>query len=516
MRRRRTLTAVAVCAALLISGCAPRVTWMSPTNGHGASASASATPPVNVNAPAWSDCHSEADKLLQQPPQNMTYQCGAIQVPQDWHKPDTTKLFNISLLRVRSTRQHDRLGSLVVNPGGPGGSGVDLAVYLSQQLPADILERFDIVGFDPRGVGRSSAVKCFTDADLDASFGYDPDPQSQADFDAYVALNRKMATECQTKYGDSLSLFATEQAARDVDAIRVAVGDPKLNYLGFSYGTLLGATYAQLFPRNIRVMVLDGAVDPTLPALQSAEGQAKGFTLAFNEFANWCKGNPGSCPVSADPQGAVTAGMAKGRSAPLTGKDGRKASAGWILTGVFSALYSQREWPLLALALSNLGKGDPTQIFALADNYADRDASGHYGNMFDIFNAVSCDDDNSGLTIDRARSLQSDWRAKYPLFGTSLALGIVPCAVWTAKRDPYPTGKAVGAPPIVVVGTTHDPATPYEQTAKLATMLGVGHVVTWQGEGHTAYPQTTCIRAAVDAYLLSVSVPPDNLTCPPR
>src|SRR5262249_17493966 len=157
----------------------------------------------------------------------------------------------------------------------------------------------------------------------------------------------------QTKYGDSLSLFSTEQAARDIDAIRRAVGDRKLNYLGFSYGTLLGATYAQLFPTNIRVMVLDGAVDPTQPAVQSAEGQAKGFTLPFSESSNWCKGNPSACTIAPDPQAVVNAALAKGRSAPLTGKDGRKATAGWILTGVFSALYSQREWPLLASALSN-------------------------------------------------------------------------------------------------------------------------------------------------------------------
>jgi pimeloyl-ACP methyl ester carboxylesterase len=502
--------------ALLLAGCAPKVRWMAPTNGARAGASATPSGPPNPSAPVWANCHSEAAKLLSHPPSGISYECGTIQVPQDWTKPTGGKTFHLALIRVRSQRQHERIGSLVVNPGGPGGSGVDLAVYLSQQLPSDVLERFDILGFDPRGVSRSDAVKCFTDGDLDNTFAADPDPQSQADFDAYVSLNKKMATECQTKYGDSLPLFSTEQAAHDIDAIRVAVGDPKLSYLGFSYGTLLGATYAQLYPKNIRAMVLDGAVDPTAQPVDSAEGQAKGFSRAFDEFAQWCKNNASSCPIAPDARAAVVAALDKGRKAPPTAKDGRKVTAGWIITGVFSALYSQREWPLLAEGLANVNKGDPERILQLADNYAERDPHGHYSNMFDIFNAVSCDDDPGGETVDQARSLQSQWRARYPLFGTSLAIGMISCAVWGAKRDPYPKGKANGAPPIVVVGTVNDPATPYEQTAKLAGMLGVGHVVTWQGEGHTAYPQTTCIRATIDAYLISLTVPADGLTCPPR
>jgi hypothetical protein len=170
----------------------------------------------------------------------------------------------------------------------------------------------------------------------------------------------------------------------------------------------------------------------------------------------------------------------------------------------------------MAQAIANLGHNDPSGVFELADGYASRDRNGHFGNMFDIFNTVQCDDDASGETVDQARTLQQQWRTKYPLFGTSLAVGLLSCAVWPVKRDPYPTGKAVGAPPIVVVGTVNDPATPYEQTAKLANMLGVGTVVTWQGEGHTAYPQTSCIRASIDAYLINLTVPAAGLTCPAK
>ncbi len=515
--RRRTVSVTVALLALLLSGCtAPTVRWVSPTSGR-PSASASATGGFQVSPPAWRSCLDEADKVLQgQRPRGIGYDCATVQVPQDWSHPDPAKSFHLSLVRVRSQDQTGRIGSLLVNPGGPGGSGVDLAMYLSAQLPDDVLNRFDVIGFDPRGVDRSDPVKCFADSDMDAYFAFDPDPVAQADFDAFVALNKKMATGCQTKYGDELPLFSTEQAARDMDGIRQSLGEQKLTYLGFSYGTLLGATYAQLFPKNIRAFVLDGAVDPTQQAIASAEGQAKGFSHAFDEFAAWCKGNAAQCPAGPDAKATLTAALDKGRKAPLTAADGRKLTAGWILLGTFEALYSQRLWPVLAQGLAGATGNDPKRILQLSDEYAERDPNGHYGNMIDVFNTVSCDDDASGETTTQARSLQSRWRSQYPVFGTSLAMGIVSCAVWPAKRDPFPTGKAVGAPPVVVVGTVNDPATPYEQTAKLATMLGVGHVVTWEGEGHTAYPQTTCIRAAVDAYLINLTVPPDGLRCPPK
>jgi pimeloyl-ACP methyl ester carboxylesterase len=499
-------------AVVLLAACEPSARWVSPTSGRPAG-SASASPPA-AGSPAWTTCLQEATTLLQRLPTGITYECATIKVPQDWAAPNNGKTFDLALTRVRSVKQTNRIGSLLVNPGGPGASGLDLAVYLSAQLPAEILSRFDLIGFDPRGVGRSSPVKCFTDSELDSVFAADPDPVSQTAFDANVAQDKQLAGDCQSKYGDALRLFSTEQSARDMDAVRAAVGDPKLSYLGYSYGTLLGATYAQLFPHNIRALVLDGAVDPTENSVDSSEGQAKGFEHAFDEFAAWCKQN--SCPIAPDARTSVNQALAAARQSPVKGPDGRTATAGWIMTGVTEAMYSQEEWSLLASAISDLGHGDATKIFALADSYASRDSSGHYTNLYDIFTTVECDDDNGGETVNQARSLQSQWRTKYPLFGAQMAVGLAYCAVWPAKRDPYPTGKAAGAPPIVVVGTTNDPATPYEQTAKLADMLGVGHVVTWQGEGHTAYPQTACIRQAVDNYLLSLTVPAAGLTCPAR
>ena len=200
----------------------------------------------------------------------------------------------------------------------------------------------------------------------------------------------------------------------------------------------------------------------------------------------------------------------------MTGSDGRKATAGWIFTGVAEAMYSKSEWPILASGIADLKKGDATDIFRLADNYAERSPNGQYTNLFDDNDAVNCADFAHQPTLAQIRTYQSQWRAKYPLFGGALATGLITCAVsvWPGTYDPYPTGAATGAPPIVVVGTTGDPATPYAQTQKLADMLGDGHVITWEGEGHTAYPQTACITNAVNAYLIDLTVPPAGLTCP--
>jgi pimeloyl-ACP methyl ester carboxylesterase len=510
---RRAIVAIFAGVALVAAGCTPSLRWVSPTAGGGASAAPSTGP--SASPVTWKSCEDVARQMLPRLASDISYDCGSVLVPQDWKHPGGGKTFEIALMRVRSKHQFHRIGSLITNPGGPGASGVQLAAYLSLELPDDILQRFDVVGFDPRGVGNSTpAVKCFSDADLDRAFGTDPDPASQAQFDALAGLWRKMDNGCQAKYGATLSLFSTEQAARDIDAIRAAVGDKKINYLGFSYGTLLGATYAQLFPKNIRAFVLDGAVDPTQKAVDAAEGQAKGFENAFNQFSSWCQQN--TCAIAPDARAAVTAALAKSRTAPVRGADGRRATAGWVLTGVIVALYSQAEWPSLASAVAALNRGNADPILGLADSYAQRDSHGHYDNMFDVFNTVSCDDDASGETIAQARTLQLRWRAKYPLFGAALATGLLGCAAWPAKRDPYPTGKANGAPPIVVVGTINDPATPYVQTGRLANMLGNATVVTWQGQGHTAYPQTTCIRATIDAYLIDLSVPPPGTTCPAR
>ncbi|HEX6969023.1 MAG TPA: alpha/beta hydrolase [Micromonosporaceae bacterium] len=508
-RRHRGPIAGIVVAALVAAGCTlPAVVPRTEADG------------ATTGSVAWRPCPEVPKELVGRGARDMRYDCASIPVPKDWDATGADT-FEIALIRIRSTEQRDRIGSLLINPGGPGGSGIDTAVYLSfgeafGGLPEAVTNRFDIVGFDPRGVARSSPVKCISDDDLDAMFGFEPDPVDRDEFDELVTLNRKIAEGCAAKYGDELRLYSTRQAARDMDAIRAAVGDEKLTYLGYSYGTLLGATYARLFPGNVRALVLDGAVDPRQDTVAGSQSQARGFERAFTNFTDWCRQNAADCPIAPDARAAVTDAMAKARVSPVQGADGRKATPGWILYAVVSSLYTETGWTQLAEAIDDLAAGDAAGMFALADAYTDRDETGRYSNLFDANLAVNCADSERRPSLAEIRRLQEQWRQRYPMFGAPLATGLVTCAVWPAPSDPYPIGAADGAPPILVVGTTGDPATPYENTQKLADLLGVGRVLTWEGEGHTAYPQTRCVTDAVNDYLIDLRLPRDGLRCPPR
>lgn len=478
------------------------------------------TPGPGATAPVWKPCPDVPRQLVGQSAPNMRYECGTMSVPADWGGRDGGKI-ELSLIRIRSTKQSGRIGSLLINPGGPGASGINTAVYLSfgpsfGGLPDAITDRFDLVGFDPRGVGKSSPVKCISDRDMDAYFGADPDPRTKAEFEEAAAVRRRLVAGCTAKYGDSLRWFSTEQAARDIDAIRGAVGDAKTTYLGYSYGTLLGATYAQLFPQKVRALVLDGAVDPRQDIVTGSESQARGFERAFTNFSTWCRNTPGECKIGPDARAAMTAALDKARSSPMRARDGREVTAGWVFWAAVSSLYTESGWQDLADALEDFQNGNPSGVLKLADSYAERTGGGAYSNLFDANAVVNCTDADKVPASTQIRAYQDQWRAKYPLFGAAIAVDLLTCAQWTAPKDPYPTGAATGAPPIVVVGTTGDPATPYEQTQRLATMLGVGRVLTWQGEGHTAYPQTRCITDAVDDYLINLRLPRDGHRCPTR
>jgi pimeloyl-ACP methyl ester carboxylesterase len=511
MSRASRLLAAVLAAAALASCSVPPVEG---TFTDGPAATPTGPAPAATGPARWQPCDDTAEEITGgRQNSGFRFSCATVRVPQDWAHPGRGT-FDLALMRARSTDQARRTGSLLVNPGGPGASGIELAAYLSYAVPADVARRFDLVGFDPRGVGRSTEVACVPDRTKDQLAAADPDPVTDTAFRGLVELWRPAAAACGRRYGSTLGLFSTEQTARDLDAVRAAVGDAKTTYLGYSYGTLLGAVYARLFPRRIRALVLDGAVDPTADQVTSAEGQAAGFERAFDDFAADCRRRGDACPIGPDARATVTRVLTEVRARPPRARDGREVTAGYATTAIVASLYSQSQWTTLGRAVADLGDGDGRRVLSLADEYNQRREDGTYSNVLEANTAVTCADEATPASVSEARRLQGEWRARYPLFGAALATSLLNCAVWPGTHDPYPAGPARGAPPIVVVGTTGDPATPYRNTARLAALLGTGVVLTWEGEGHTAYPQTTCVARAVDAYLLRLEVPRPGLRCP--
>ena len=519
MRRTSRSLLVTLAAALALAGCTS-VDGNGRYGGDpipGAPSPTTAAPAAPTISPVtFNDCTSVIKPQVKDSPggdRPLTFGCGKLRVPLDYRAP-SRKAIELFLLRVRLGGQQKRIGSLVVNPGGPGGSGVDAAVGLGLSLPTDLLSRFDLVGFDPRGVGLSAPVQCISGALKDRSTALDPDAKTEAAYQAQVALAKEISTSCLSKYGDDLQHYNTEETARDLDLVRQGVGDAKLTYLGYSYGTRLGSVYAQLFPTKVRALVLDGAVDPKQGDVASSETQAAGFEKAFDQFAGDCKLRNAACLIGPDPRGFVTRLLAKARQSPIAGgSGGRKATAGHVVLAVVSALYDRGDWAELESALADAGNGNSSGLFTLADRYNQRDPKGDYSNLADANIAVNCADTAEKVPDATVRTTLASWRTKYPLFGTSLALGLLTCQQWAAPREPLPAVRAAGAPPLLVIGTVHDPATPYASAQVLTRTLASARLLTWQGEGHTAYPKTPCVTAAVDAYLITLKLPPRNATC---
>ncbi len=527
MTPRRAAAVAALAATMLVSACTT-TTGGQPTPSSplatspaapspGSSGSAAPTPATPTIGPIrFADCTSLIKPEIAHHPggaRPLQFGCGQMQVPLDYRRPDGQRI-TLTVVRVHYEHQHDRIGSLLVNPGGPGGSALDAAVGSSLSLPIAVLQRFDIVGFDPRGVGDSDPLHCISPQLKDKVVAADPDARTPAEFAAQVQLARTVAAGCRAKYGATLPLFDTEETARDMDLVRQAVGDPRLTYLGYSYGTLLGAVYAQLFPHRVRALVLDGAVDPRQSDVASAEMQARSFESAFDQYAANC--GP-TCAIGSHPRRFLTTLLAAARRHPIpTSKDGdpRRATAGNVELAVASALYSQSDWPKLTAALSAAAHGDSRKVLALDDQYTERSGKGRYTNLLDANVVINCGDTSPRATVATARAKLPVWRAKYPLFGASQAIGLLGCAEWQEPAHRYPAVHPAGAPPILVVGTLHDPATPYAAAASLARQLGSGVLLSWNGEGHTAYPQTACVRRYVDGYLINRTLPPKGTVCP--
>lgn len=453
------------------------------------------------------------------------FECATLKAPLDYEKPSAGDI-DLAVSRKKATGSGKRLGSLLVNPGGPGGSAVGyLQAYAGIGYPEKVRARYDMVAVDPRGVARSAPVTCLDGKQMDTYTQTDVTPDDAGEQKQLSAAFDTFAKGCETKDRASrrvLPHVSTVEAARDMDLVRAAVGDEKLNYVGASYGTFLGATYAGLYPERVGRLVLDGAMDPSLPARELNRQQTAGFETAFQSFAKDCVARSG-CPLGTGTQKAAGQRLKsffdRLDAAPIgTGDpDGRKLGESLATTGVIAAMYDEGAWPQLREALTAaMTKKDGAGLLALSDSYYERDPDGEYANLMFANAAVNCLDQPPAFTSTKEveEALPAFEKAS-PVFGAGLAWSALNCASWPVR----PTGEAHritadGAAPIVVVGTTRDPATPYPWAKALAAQLSSGHLLTYDGDGHTAYGRgSDCIDRAIDTYLLSGTPPKDGKRC---
>ncbi|WP_130012634.1 alpha/beta hydrolase [Serinicoccus sediminis] len=446
------------------------------------------------------------------------FECASLTVPLDYAEPDGQ---TIDLALLRDPAGGEARGSLVVNPGGPGGSGVDYAMSAGMAISAPVREAYDVVGFDPRGVARSAPITCFDDAQMDEFLSSDPSPDDAAEEEASQQLVEDFAQACGDNAPDLIDHLSTVEAARDVDVLRAALGDEELTYFGASYGTFLGATYAALFPEQVGRLVLDGAIDPELTGVEMGLGQAEGFERATRAYVEDCVAG-GECPLGSDVESAmarIPAFLDELDAAPLpVGEDAAgELTEGWGMYGIIVAMYDQNAWPILSQAFELAFQGDGTMLMYLANLYASRSSDGSYdGNGMQAIYAVNCLDrpaEDGGEDLDSA-AVEEQFEEVSPTWGRYLA-GDGACEYWPAQAsETVEDYSAEGAAPILVIGTTRDPATPYEWAEGLAETLDSGVLLSYDGDGHTAYGRSNdCVDDAVDAYLLEGTVPADGTTC---
>ncbi len=424
-------------------------------------------------------------------------------------------------MRQRATEPDTRIGSLLTNPGGPGSSGLNaLATIFAPSLEkTDVARRFDLIGFDPRGVGASKpTIDCLSDAEREALrlvYVADSSPAGVAQSEAN---SKQIVEKCAQRTGvDVLANVGTRDVVKDMDVLRAALGDPKLNYLGYSYGTQIGYAYAETFPGNVRAMVLDGAVDPDQPRIDQIVAQSAGFQLAFDAFAAWCVQR--QCPLGQRADQAVAVFQALTRpliDKPASTSDGRLLSYPDAVTGVNQALYLEDYWELLRRGLAALAAGDGTVLKVLADAYEDRAQDGTYSNTLEAFVAIRCVDEEP--VRDPAEALELSRRAReaapFRDDGRGASAALDECAFWPVQPTSTPHRPMVsGLPPVVVVSVTGDPATPYEAGVDLAQALG-GRLVSVEGNQHTvAFRGVGCVDQALSRYLVDLTLPADGTRC---
>ncbi|MGW1408621.1 alpha/beta hydrolase [Streptomyces sp. NPDC002403] len=513
MDSRRSLRILATAlgtAGLLISGCSGG----SSTSALPSASAASSAPPVPAGLTSyyaqqlkWRDCGVEG------------FQCTTMIAPLDYKKPDGGDI-KLAVSRKKATGPGKRIGSLLVNPGGPGGSAIEyLQSYAAVGYPAQVRARYDMVAIDPRGVARSEPVVCLTGPQMDAYTQVDQTPDDAREVTALNNSFKQFAGGCEERSGEILPHVSTVETARDMDMLRALLGDEKLHYVGASYGTFLGATYAGLFPARVGRLVLDGAMDPSLDAVELNREQTAGFETAFQAFAADCVKKK-DCPLGTASTAEAATRMKRFFSDldahPIATGDSRRLTESLGTTGVIAAMYDESAWPQLREALSAAQHGDGSGLLALSDSYYERRPNGTYANLMFANAAVNCLDLPPAFAgTEAATRAVPGFEKASPVFGKAFAWAALNCADWPVPATGSPHRiEAKGAAPIVVVGTTRDPATPYKWARSLAGQLDSGTLLTYQGDGHTAYGRgSDCIDTAINTYLLEGTPPAKGKNC---
>ncbi|MEA3183648.1 MAG: hypothetical protein QOJ74_125 [Ilumatobacteraceae bacterium] len=449
-----------------------------------------------------------------------TLECATLTVPLDYAKP-TGDTIDLALVRVPASG--DRKGAVLFNPGGPGGSGFDPIAFSGANISSalGIDGSFDLIGFDPRGVDRSAGIRCVSDQFEDQHLYVDDTPDTPEEQQLKDEADTGFVAGCTQKYDGTLRFFSTENTARDMDAIRAGLGDSKISFLGISYGTYLGATYASMFPDRVRAMVLDSAFEPNGDTVeQQFETQLVGFEGAFNNWVAWCQGDPTCDFTAADVGARWDALKQKLDDTPIAGADGRMANNATMESATTAALYSKSDWPVLGRALAKAESGDPAGIFALADGYNGRNEDGTFNTLFQSFPVIQCASGIEPQVPSDPEALAVTLRAAAPRFGASitahdLTSGSDDCAKMVGTVAPVKLSYT-GTAPIVVVGGTNDPATPIRWAQKMTVDMGPkAQLVTFTGEGHGQLLVSTCVTDIEGAALADLKLPGDNTVCDP-